>query len=312
MALTAEQIEDRRKGIGASDVAAILGLSPWATATDIYWTKTAGTAFSGNAATDMGNTLEPAILARAEAELGPLARDVVVQHPTLEFCRSRLDGQLLDTLQPVEAKTAGIVNYMPREIREQWGEDDTDEVPMGYLVQVQFQIACTGADLAYLYALLGGRGFARFRIIRNDRLIAGMMSKVEAFWASVLAGTPPDPSAPVPMEILKTVRREPTIRATVPVDIVRDWDAAKAALKEATEAEKTAKARLLESLGEAEIGDVDDGRVVKFMEQRVGGSRIDAAALKTSWPDIYKQVEKPAAMTRVLRVTGKPTSEEID
>src|SRR6266850_4731464 len=40
--LSAKQLEQRRQGIGSSDVAAIVGASPWATAADIYYDKVDG------------------------------------------------------------------------------------------------------------------------------------------------------------------------------------------------------------------------------------------------------------------------------
>ncbi|GIV50913.1 MAG: hypothetical protein KatS3mg038_1434 [Candidatus Kapaibacterium sp.] len=61
---------DRRSFLGASDAPAILGLSPWRTAYEVWAEKTGRIdSWSGNAATSAGQLLEPAVLAWASEEL---------------------------------------------------------------------------------------------------------------------------------------------------------------------------------------------------------------------------------------------------
>ena len=58
-----EWLAYRRKGIGGSDVAALLGISPWRTARDLYYDKLNIAAVEDNennwVALEMGHLLEP-------------------------------------------------------------------------------------------------------------------------------------------------------------------------------------------------------------------------------------------------------------
>ncbi|GIV50738.1 MAG: hypothetical protein KatS3mg038_1259 [Candidatus Kapaibacterium sp.] len=57
---------DRRSFLGASDAPAVLGLSPWRTAWEVWAEKTGRIdSWTGNAATSAGQLLEPAVLAWA-------------------------------------------------------------------------------------------------------------------------------------------------------------------------------------------------------------------------------------------------------
>src|SRR5690606_29202656 len=112
-----EWLAERRKAIGASDVAAVLGVSPWATPWEVWAEKTGRLEpWSGNAATDLGTRLEPVIMDMAEAELGPIERSVRVAHATLPLAVN-LDGRTADGHLPVEAKTAGMMHRT----RDDWG-----------------------------------------------------------------------------------------------------------------------------------------------------------------------------------------------
>ena len=75
--------ERRREFVGASEVAAILGLSPYSKPFDVWAVKKGIVEpFKGNEATRLGQTLESSILDHAEGVLGNLDRDVEVVNET--------------------------------------------------------------------------------------------------------------------------------------------------------------------------------------------------------------------------------------
>lgn len=71
-----EWLAYRRKGIGGSDVAALLGISPWRTARDLYYDKLNIAAVEDNennwVALEMGHLLEP--LVAKIFSIGPATR----------------------------------------------------------------------------------------------------------------------------------------------------------------------------------------------------------------------------------------------
>lgn len=82
MTITAEQRERRRRYLGASDTPAILGLSPWATPADVYWSKVGPLKYDApTEAMQTGNRLEASIVSFAAERLGvAVERDVSLVH----------------------------------------------------------------------------------------------------------------------------------------------------------------------------------------------------------------------------------------
>lgn len=258
MSLTPEQLAARRHHVGASDVAAIVGhytgkrIDPFTTAAKVWASKVLGVDAPAGEAADMGHRLESVILDHAEITLSHrLSRNVFVVSPN-GVNAATLDGAFVPkpyTLSPVEAKTCGIVGPSPE--RELFGEDGTDQIPPRMLLQVQAQLYVTQSELAHLFALIGGRGFAHFRVHRNERLIRTIVECSNRFWQEhVLTKTPPE-GEPPPLDMLKAVERTPGLVADVPDDVLADALAARQAVRLAEARSEEADARLLQHMGVA-------------------------------------------------------------
>jgi putative phage-type endonuclease len=66
-----------------------------------------------------------------------------------------------------------------------------DELPLKFTLQVQHQMAVTGAANGWLFAMCGTEMILR-HVPRHDRLIEGMHKHAEAFLELVKSGTPPE------------------------------------------------------------------------------------------------------------------------
>lgn len=270
--ITAEQRQARRSVIGGSDVAAVLGMNPWKTAWDV-WAEKRGLVAEGKSseAADLGNMLEDPIVDWALEHLAAAAvrRDLVVQHAEHGFLAANLDTAIdLAGGQSavIEAKTAGLMGPLSAE----WGEEGTDQIPTHYILQVQHQMLCGGENyrVAYVPALLGGRGRQMFKVDRNERLIGAMLPALVAFWKDhVEAGVPPEQSAPS-LDLAKRIRREPASVVELPDQVVADFEAAREACKRANDAKEEAEGRLLAALGTAEAGTFGGGMVTYLESQR--------------------------------------------
>lgn len=270
-----EWYEERKKHVGASEVAAILGLSQYETPYSIWAVKTGQMEpFSGNEATKLGQDLEPVILNRAEEDLGELKRDVVCLHPD-KILRATLDGQLSKSGDVIEAKTAGLIS---NRVSPEWGDDGLVErdgqVPRTYFVQVQAQLLCSGAELAWLYALIAGRGIARYRIMPDTVLQQWMVERVGEWWERhIVKGEPPSVGN-TPVEMLKRIRRDDAKSIELDAEVTelceqyRHW----------AEEERRCKKRkddfaklIIGSLGDAAEGICPDGtKVAMPLVQRKG------------------------------------------
>jgi len=159
MPITEKQRQRRRNHIGASDMAAIMGLSPWRTPYDVWAEKTGrlvDEADPDNEVMALGTLLETGVLDFAGSVLGPIRRNQFRKHPSLPI-GGHLDAIRVGTNEPVEAKTAGLLGPL----REPWGDEGTDHVPDRILIQVHTQclaLAPVEVERAYVAALLGGQG----------------------------------------------------------------------------------------------------------------------------------------------------------
>jgi putative phage-type endonuclease len=187
--LTPEQIAKRKHSIGASEVAAILGISPWDKPVDV-WMRKVGLAdeFAGNAATARGNYLERGLLAwlgdTVGLEFNPVESRAHADYP---FITATPDGLAQDAdgkLVVAEVKSPG-----PRTAHH-WGDGD-DGAPVYYLAQVAQQMLVTGADYAYLAGLVHGE-LVHYRIERDAENDALITSACVSFWERhVITKEPP-------------------------------------------------------------------------------------------------------------------------
>lgn len=262
-------IESRNSRCGASDAAAILGLSPYRSAYETWLEKTGRLEpGKGSDATSMGQRLESPILDVAEAELGPLSRGDLVWLPRLALpLASTLDARVKATGIPCEAKTSGIVGPL----YGTWGDDGSDAVPESYLVQVTLQMVCCEADMAHLYALLGGRGIVRYRVLRDDDLANTLVDRLARWWdRHIVQGIEPPRDEPVPLEVAKRLRKTPhkvTTFSDEQMQLVYGWMGARSAKSAAEKACDEAQAALLLALGESEAASLPDGTTLTHCEQ---------------------------------------------
>ena len=179
----------RNRGIGGSDAAVAVGLSPYKSPLELWLEKTGrkpADDLSANDAVFWGITLE-AIIANVYAErTGAKVRRVnsILQHPKYPFMLVNLDRVVAhptDGNGLLEVKTAGLRSAA------YWVEG----VPEGYQCQVLHQLAVTGKTWADVAVLIGGNDFRIYRIERDEAKIEALIQLEQTFWQHVLEDTPP-------------------------------------------------------------------------------------------------------------------------
>lgn len=191
---TAAEQEERRHGVGASDVPAILGLDPYRSPLDVYLEKRGVLpAFTGNRFTDWGNRLEP-LIAAAYADAMPgaiLSTCKTRRHPTVDWAFATPD-RLVDTDDAtwlLECKNRGLFTA------SDFGEPTTDQVPDSVAAQCAWQMFVTGFERCDVAVLIGGNDFRHYTLNRDEALIARVHELVAAFWERVQTEQPPAPLA---------------------------------------------------------------------------------------------------------------------
>lgn len=169
---------DRTKYIGGSDIAAILGVSPWRNIVDLWMDKITPRAENGQnaAAKRRGSRLEPYIIdmIREEHGLHIVANNQRYIDAELPFLAAEIDAET-EHFENIEIKTVH-----PFKAKE-WGEHGTDELPLHYVAQVQHGLGVTGRNVCRVYALIGDE-LKPYVVERDDELIAAMREKAADFW----------------------------------------------------------------------------------------------------------------------------------
>lgn len=286
----------RASGIGASEIAAVLGLNPWQSAFTL-WHRKAGMDADhvDNAATHWGGRLE-AVVCDEWGQLNPWADlqpgAVYARHdePWMRAIPDRLvvDGET--TVAVLEAKTARFADG--------WGPDGSDEVPVYYRAQVVQQMHVMEVPVGYVAVLIGGSDFRTYTIDYDPAEAAVLVDAGRAFWQSVLDGVPPDVDGSTSTG--ETVRRlhpdVDDVDAMIPADLADEYRRAVAAARAADAAKDAAANRLLAAMGSARVAVDPDG--VKVATRSVSTpKRFDRKAFAREYPDL----------DRKFTVTGDPS-----
>ena len=198
--LTLEQKAIRRTGIGSSDIAAIVGKSPYANPMDVYLSKAEGFEREGNFSTELGDLLEDAVLTLYERRHGPevlVRRPGTWVHPRIPIIVDTPDALASwgSTAVPVEAKTSRFSDF------DLWGEEGTDQVPENYLIQGTWHLIVARARAQHpadvtrcdLPVLIRTDEFRVYRIDWSEDLAAMLVDEAQRFWANhIERRVPPD------------------------------------------------------------------------------------------------------------------------
>lgn len=182
-----EWLEERRTGIGGSDVGVILGVNKYKSKYQLYLEKRGEyTEEIENEAIYFGNALEDFVAQEFSKRTGleVIEPKASMVHPEHEFMRANLDRLVVGGNALLECKTAS--EYVK-------GDWEGEEIPASYLCQVFHYLAVTGLDHAYIAVLVGGNKFVWKRIERDEELINIIIDAEKDFWYNhVVPGIPPE------------------------------------------------------------------------------------------------------------------------
>lgn len=283
----------RRKGIGGSDVAAILGLSPWQTPLQLYQEKRGELPETpDNPAMLWGRTLEPVIRQHYADITGRTVRvvDQLLTHPQYPFMLANVDGLTKDK-RVVEIKTARTA--------QDWGEAGTDAIPQPYLLQVQHYMAVTGFKIADVAVLIGGSDFRLYTVQADPELQALLIDHEQAFWQRIVHGNPPEPTN------LADVQRQfgqythgATVEANQAVlTALAQLKAIRAEIKTLEKAEEIAQTTIMKAMGESETL-ISQGTILATWRLAKPIKRFDHHRFQVAHPDLYDAFMKEHEASR--------------
>jgi putative phage-type endonuclease len=284
--------EIRRAGITASEIAIVLGISPYGSPFSLFWQKVNDWRDDGNVFTSTGRHLEDAIADWWAAEhahlLGdpPLMRAGLYAHPDRPW-------QLATPDRKARFRVAGrIVRHALLECKwvayswDGWGEPGTDEIPVYYRAQALWQLDVLGVDEVH-FAVLGPGGFRAYLVRRDEDDLAVMRAAGLAFHQRLESGDAPDLDFhSATLGALK--RLHPSVGdgdVEVSISLRTDYELSRQDRKDAEERIALCEAQIRAALGSTYARAVYNGRTVasrSVFEQR----RIDSTRLRKEQPEV--------------------------
>ena len=185
-------LAERRKGIGASEIAAVMGISPWESPFSLYWRKVNGWSYAASAQMEWGTRLEDAIAQKYAHEHGDdwLVRPAGLMVGPEPWILGTPD-RLLDTAIP-GIGICGVLELKTAHSADEWGEPGTDDIPVYYRAQVQWLMLVVGVDWAHVAVLIRGSDYREYEVLRDETDIAAMVDAGREFMARIESSDPPD------------------------------------------------------------------------------------------------------------------------
>lgn len=266
MTLTPEQLAQRATGVSASEVAAIVGLSPYEGAWSVWAKKKGLLVVEMSDEMLLGHLIEPVIATM----YGRRYPDVTVResgtltHPSEAWAMATPDRIVTHSDGAeylLECKTGG-----PHAVKD-WG-DGVDEVPPSYLCQTQWQLYVTGLTRCDVAGYVGGA--LRFHtVMRHDGIIDALVKRCREFYEVNLVGGV-EPAIDF---------RESTTEA-----LSRMFPEARTPLRDATEEESEALAEYLAARDRVKAEEMEKDRLANVIRSMIGDAEgFRAASAKATW-----------------------------
>ena len=181
-----EWLEDRRKGIGGSDVGALLGLNKYKSPYTL-WAEKSGLLHTDevdNESMRIGRDLEDYVARRFMEATGHevVTSDYSFQSKSHPFMLANVDRLLTDEPCGLECKTASALTKY---------DFENGDIPSSYYCQCMHYMAVTGLKKWYIAILVMGKGFYWFEINRDEEEIKALIEAEEDFWNKVQTGEAP-------------------------------------------------------------------------------------------------------------------------
>ena len=280
-----EWLADRVRGIGASESAALFGLSPYLSPFALWAEKTGMVPREDSHAEVLrwGLLLE-APIARAYADD---TRREIWEPPTpwcvavdrdLEVLRATPDRWIL---QADGRDSPGVleIKNVDSSKSDLWSEMP----PIHVQIQVQHQLAVTGFGWGAVAALIGGNRMRTWDVERNEDFIAELRAKVAEFWSMVASKQAPtvdgSESTAKALKALHPKDNGETVElGAEAVQWIASLQAAKE-LKKTAEADATAaENKIREAIGDATFGALPDGRRISLHTTEIAARTQQVAA----------------------------------
>lgn len=198
-------IWDRTQFLGGSDVGAILGLSSFRSAVDVWLEKTQGT----NSQADslifrFGHFAEDFIAKEYERATGRIthSQDISLTHEHYPYLRGHVDRWVVDANSPIDqhhlSSAVRILECKTSHPQQAhlWGEPGSDQMPMAYYVQCAWYMMLANCSICDVAVLIGNNDFRIYTLHQDPELEKFLLESAIHFWEQhVLTRISPEPKS---------------------------------------------------------------------------------------------------------------------
>lgn len=289
-----EWMEQRRLGVGASEIAVLFGLSPWQTLKELWHEKVFGCSYEpGSELFHFGHEMEPLIAKEFARRSGETVADpaeaiIVGDKPIYRASLDRVVTEEGTAVAALELKNLHEGRY---------AEYRVAGPSVGYLLQLQYQMACANLEYGYLAVLFGGQKFAAWRVVGSPSVQREILNRVDEFWGYVERKEEP-PATLGGRAIAKT-------NATILTLTDPSWERKLETLDEIRiqktkldKDEKMLKAQLKEEIGDFQSAEAGSMKVSISLSSR---RSLDTSKLKEEFPDIVEKFMREATV-KTMRI----------
>lgn len=292
-------LEERRKSIGGSDAAGIIGLSKWSSPYMVWADKTGRLPDKPDTeAMRIGRDLEDYVARRWMEETGKRCKRLpaILRNPAYPFAHADIDRLVIGESAGLECKTTSDLD-----LRQYSG----GEFPEKYYVQCVHYLAVTGLRRWYLAVLVFGRGFFTYTLERDEAEIAALMAAERDFWADVESDTPPEIDGSYAtsdtLQAIYADSRPEECELFGREDILRVYQTLKGQRDEIDERMNQIQNTLKADLGDAERG-LCAGYTVTWRSQR--RRTFQPALLREEHPEIDLERYYKTTTCRSMKITA--------
>jgi putative phage-type endonuclease len=195
-------IWDRSQFLGGSDLGAILGLSTFRSAVDVWLEKTQGTGAQADSLIfRFGHFAEDFIAQEYERVTAHTTHkeELALTHHQYPYLKGHVDRWVTESKkedQSNDGPSSRILECKTSHPQQAhlWGEPGSDQVPMAYYVQCAWYMMLANCSICDVAVLIGNNDFRIYTLNQDPELEKFLLETAVHFWEQhVLTKTAPEP-----------------------------------------------------------------------------------------------------------------------